>query len=101
MPTNKHEFDLSSASVAFDAVLVGGDACPDQGGGGDAYPDQGGGDAYPKREEEVWQEEEVEQEEEAVKPKLDFIGVARGDPPQTPIKSIEAKLKTSIWPRWT
>ena len=25
-------------------------------------------------------------------PKLDFIGVARGDPPQTPIKSIEAKL---------
>ena len=42
-------------------------------------------------------------------PKLDFIGVARGDPPQTPIKSIEAKLKsneakpslTSTWPRWT
>ena len=67
MPSNKREFDLSSASVAFDAVLVGGDACPDQGGGGDAYPDQGGGGAYPKREEEVWQEEEVEQEEEAVK----------------------------------
>ena len=59
MPSNKHEFDLSSASVAFDAVLVGGDACPDQGGGGDAYPDQGGGGAYPKREEEVWQEEEA------------------------------------------
>ena len=42
-------------------------------------------------------------------PKLDFIGVARGDPPQTPIKYIEAKLKsneakpswTSTWPRWT
>ena len=40
---------------------------------------------------------------------LYFIGVARGDPPQTPAKSIEAKLKsneakpswTSTWPRWT
>ena len=42
-------------------------------------------------------------------PKLNLSGVARGDPPQTPIKSIEAKLKsneaapswTSTWPRWT
>ena len=40
---------------------------------------------------------------------LNLSGVARGDPPQTPIKSIEAKLKsneakpswTSTWPRWT
>ena len=34
MPRNKHEFDFtSSASVAFDAALVGGDAYPDRGGG--------------------------------------------------------------------
>ena len=40
---------------------------------------------------------------------LNLSGVARGDPPQTPIKSIEAKLKfneakpswTSTWPRCT
>ena len=42
-------------------------------------------------------------------PKWTWVGVARGDPSQTPIKSIEAKLKsdeakpswTSTWPRWT
>ena len=27
--------------------------------------------------------------------KLDLSGVARGDPPQTPIKSIKVKLKSS------
>ena len=32
MPTNKHKFHFSSASVAFDALLVGGGAYPDQGG---------------------------------------------------------------------
>ena len=41
--------------------------------------------------------------------KIELSGVARGHPPQTPIKSIEDELKsneakpswTSTWPRWT